>query len=367
MANNAKTQPSAAQLAAMNQQMVANLLASSTEYYLPGAPVSQPLGQQIQLAMPNTGIMIGCDLRCSLSVNATAAMEANPIGAYGTISRVESTDWYGNVRHNVSASRLNSFNGYMIGRPYNSIASSLADAAGDDLYNMPTADATGTMSFTLHVPLIREGGLDGALLTQTSNGTCFINLSTLSASSMISSTNPLAPYSAGTATFGNFTVTPYWRYLMPFNFSASQLPILALSTAFAIQESDSQSNLVAEQQNLMNFPAARTIYGQILDFVNGSSMSFGTDVSRMQIVVNGATPVQTFSANQKLIQMRNRLGADDIPGRYYWGYGTQPINTQIFGSYQMALTPSTVNSGAKMTMANKMTYAMGVPLPGLAV
>ena len=364
MATNVPTQT---QLAQMNAAQTAALLATGTEYFIKGTPVSTALGEQINLPMPNAGIMIGCDLRVSLPIDVTAAMTANSIGGLGTITNVQTSDWYGNTRHNTSASRLDSFVSYQLGRLYNHPPASLKNAGAGDLDSLPTATGKGTISFQLHVPFVRDGSLDGALLTQTSNGTCFVTLQTLADSAMVSSTNPDAPYSAGTATFSDITVTPYWRYIMPVNFDVAQLPILSLSTAFAIQDQISQSNLVANQQNLMNFAAARKIYALMIDFINGDERNFGSDVSELQIIVNGATPVQTYSANAKLVQQRNRLGADDLAGRYYFGFGAMPINTMVFGSYQTALTPSVVNSGAKQVLTQKMTYAMGQPLPGLAV
>ena len=354
---------------AQDNALAANLIANATEYYTKGSSQTAPLGQPINLAMPNSGIMVGCDLHCTLSVDNTgsAAATANPIGAYGIIKNLQSTDWYGNTRHNTSGSRLHSLVGYQLGRPYNQIAASLEAGVGLSLYDLPTAEGEGTIYFVLHVPLVKPGSLEGALLTQTSNGTCFINLTTLAASAMVSSTNPDAPYSSGTFTFGNITVQPYWRFLMPATFDAKYLPVLSLSTAYAVQDVFSQNNLTANSQNLMNFPAARKVYGQLLDFVNGDQRNFGTDINELQIIVNGATPVQTFGPTEKLIQQRNRLGADDIPGRYYFGYGRMPINTEIFGSYQMALNPNLVNSEAYQVLSSEMTYPMGVPLPGLAV
>lgn len=363
----------AQQAAAAKQQdamLAANLIANATEYYTKGSPVTAALGSQINLPMPNSGIMVGVDLHITIpcTVGSSAAMTANAIGAYGFIKNLQSTDWYGNMRHNTSGSRMHSLVGYHLGRPYNQIASSLEDSGGLSLYDLPTAESSTTpINFTLHVPLVKPGSLEGALLTQTSNGTCFINLTTLSATAAVSSSNPDAPYSAGTATLGDITVQPYWRFLMPATFAPNLLPVLSLSTAYALQDVFSAQNLTVGQQNLMNFPAARIIHGQILDFVNGDQRNFGTDVSQLQIIVNGATPVQTFGPTEKLIQQRNRLGADDVPGRYYFGYGRSPINTQVYGSYQNVLTPSSVNSGAYEVLSSEMTYPMGVPLPGLAV
>ncbi len=363
------TQAQQAAMAEQQDAMLTNLLiAQSTEYYIKGVPVQGSLGSTLNLPMPNSGIMVGCDLHVTFSYDntGTSAATANPIGAQGFISNIQTSDWYGNTRHNTSGSRLNSFVSYMLGRPYNRIASSLSEDTADLLYDLPTATGTSTVDFTLHVPFVKSGSLKGAFLTQTSNGTCFVNVSTLSATAAVSSTNPHAPYSAGTITFGTVTIQPYWRFLMPANFSAQNLPILSLSTAYAIQDVRSQANLTVGASNLMNFPAARIIHSQILDFINGDQTNFGSDITSLQIIVNGATPVQTFGPTEKLIHQRNRLGADDIPGRYYFGYGNMPINTQIFGSYQMELVPNKVNTGAYEVLSSEMTYPMGVPLPGLA-
>jgi len=202
-------------------------------------------------------------------------------------------------------------------------------------------------------------------LTQTSNGTCLINLQTLAA--LVSSTNPHAPYSAGTMTYGNVTVTPYFRFLMPVSFAPQTLPLLSLSTAYSIQEIRSPENLSVGAQNFTNFPAARTIWSQVLDYVNGSSTNFGSDLTSLAIIINGATPLKFWTPESKLIEQRNLLGADDIPGRYYFPYRSRPINTNTFGSYQIQVVPSTVNAGAFLVAASEMTYPMGVPLPGLSV
>ena len=357
----------AAQQEQMNAAQTAFTLANSTAYHIKGSPVTGALGTTFNLAMPNSGIMLGCDLHVTCSADVADAMTAGPLGAVSMINNIQTTDWYGNTRHNTSGSRLNSLVEFMLGRPWDKVPTAFDRDSANLLYNLPTAVGTADINFTLHVPLTAPGGLKGALLTQTSNGTCFVNVGTLSSTAMVSSTNPDAPYSAGTATFGSVTITPYWRFLMPSSFNEQTLPLLALSTAFSIQDVRSQSNLTASAQNYMNFPAARKISAQLLDFVNGTERNFGSDVEQLQIIVNGATPIETYSAGQKLIQQRNRLGADSVPGRYYFNYGNAPVNTETFGSYQSVLTPSTVNSGAHSVLTSQMTYPMGEPLPGLAV
>lgn len=359
--------PTQAQIAALEAAQTSYLIAHSQTYFIKGSPVSAALGTQMNLAMPNTGIMLGADLHISCSADITAAMTAGVQGASAIVSNLQTTDWYGNTRHNTSGSRLNSFVQYMLGRPYNRVPASFDLDTDNLLSELPTAVSKANINTVLHVPLIAPGGLKGALLTQTSNGTCFINVTTPSATALVSSTNPDALYSAGTATFGNVTITPYWRFLMPISFSMQTLPLTALSTAFSIQDVRSQSNLTQGSNNLSNFPAARKIQAQIFDFVNGDERNFGSDIDSLQIIVNGATPIETYSAQQKLIHQRNRLGADDVPGRYYFSYGAAPVDTQTFGSYQMQLTPSLVNTGAYSVLTSQMTYPMGVPLPGLAV
>lgn len=364
---NATPQMTPQQMAQLDAAQTAALLATSTAYHTKGSPVTAELGTTINLPMPNSGIMIGCDLHVTCSIDITAAMTAGDLGAVSMISNVSSTDWYGNTRHNTSGSRLNSMVEFMLGRPWDKVPATFDRDSADQLYNLPTAVGSSNINVTLHVPLVAPGGLNGALLTQTSNGTCFINLSFLSSSAMVSSTNPDAPYSAGTATFGKVTVQPYWRFLMPVSFDVQTLPLQALSTAYGIQDVRGQSNVTASGNNTMNFPAARKIRSQLIDFVNGNERNFGTDINELQIIVNGATPIETYSAAQKLIQQRNRIGADSVPGRYYFNFGHAPVDTQTFGSYQNVIVPNSVNSGAYLVQTNEMTYPMGVPLPGLAV
>ncbi len=348
--------------------LTAALIQNSTEYYVKQAPVTvSALGEQINLTMPNAGIMLSMDLHVQVHMNITATATANPIGAAGVVTNLQTFDWYGNVRHNVSASRLQSLIGYRQGRPYNDVPTSFnRDTAGLE-YNLPTAIANNVnLNFQLHVPIAQGGGsLVGALLTQTSNGSVNVALQTIQA--LVSSTNPHAPYSAGTIVVNSVTVTPYYRYLMPLSFAPQALPILSLSTAYSIQEIRSPENLTAGAQNLTNFPAARVVHSQLLDFVNGSSANFGSDLSQLDIIINGATPLKTWTPRAKLIEQRNILGADDIPGRYYFPYRSRPVNTATFGSYQIQVTPSTVNSGAYLIVASEMTYPMGNSLPGLTV
>jgi hypothetical protein len=355
-------QLSAQQMAA-NNALAANLLATATGYYVRQPSVSVALGQAVTIPMPNSGIMVGIDLDISTELDITAAMTPSPVGAYGLISNVTTTDWYGNTRHNVSATIMNGFNSYIQGRPYNRIASSLNNDTADLLYNLPTAVASSAeLKFSLRVPLVQPGTLNGALLTQTSNGTCSITLQT--AQALVG--GPDAPYTAGTATAGNITITPYFRFLMPTSFEAKDLPLLSLSTAYSINNVQIQ-NLVVGTNQQQNFPPARTILAQILDYVNGSERNFGSDLNSLSIIVNGATPLKQWSPQRKLTEQRNWLGADDIPGRYYFDYRRQPIDTQVFGSYAMQVNPSLVNTGAHINFASEMVYPMGVPLPGLAV
>lgn len=359
--------PTQAQLIQQDAALAANLLQTASRYYSRGQSANGKLGQQISISMPTTGIMTHVDLHITCSVDITAEATANPVGAAGLIQLVTTSDWYGNTRTNTSASRLQSLNGYHTGRPYNKIATSLKQSPGGYLYDLPTAVGTANIDFWLHIPLAASpNSLVGALLTQTANGSCQINLTSIN--SLVSSTDPLAPYSAGTLTASNVYVTPYWSYLMPSNgFAPQTLPTISLSTAYSIQDIDTPQNLAVGVNNLTNFPAARIIHSQLLDFKNGSSMNFGTDLNSLSIIINGATPLKTWDPMIKLIQQRNALGADDIPGRYYFGYTQNPINTQVFGSYQIQVNPSVVNTGANLVVASEMTYAMGVPLPGLSV
>lgn len=351
----------AAQQQAANAQLSAALLATATQYYIKQATQTVALGDSITIAMPNAGIMVGIDLDISATLDITAAMTASPVGAAGLVKNITTTDWYGNSRHNVNGTMLQGFNSYMQGHPYNRAAKSLELDA--DLYQLPTAVASAApLKYSVRIPLVQPGTLNGALLTQTSNGTC--NLTIQTASALVG--GPDFPYTAGTATIGSISVTPYFRFLMPVNFSANQLPLISLSTAYAIQNVSIQ-NLVVGTNQQQNFPAARTILAQMLDFVNGSERNYGTDLNELSIIVNGATPLKQWSAYRKLVEQRNWLNADDIAGRYYFDYRRSPVNTQTFGSYQIQINPSTVNSGAYCNFASEMVYPMGVPLPGLAV
>ncbi len=363
----APSAPTQAQLIQQDAALVAALLANSTEYYTRGPAVSGPLGQALNIQMPTSGIMVAVDLDISIPVTITAAATANAIGAPGAITNVAVQDWYGNTRTTVSASRLRSLAGYRMGRPYNRIAAALnndtANFIGDAL---PTATGAGTVRFKLHIPIAQGGSsLVGALLTQTSNGTCQVVLQSLA--SLVSSTNPHAPYSAGTMTYGNITVTPSFRFLMPSTFLPQTLPVLSLSTAYAVQDIRNTEALVAGAQNYTNFPPARTVWSQILDYVNGDQVNFGSDLDLIEVIVNGATPLKAWTPYTRLIEQRLLLGADDIPGRYYLPFRSRPINTAILGSFQLRLTPGVVNAGAYLVVASEMTYPMGTPLPGLAV
>ncbi len=363
------TQPqmTQAQLIQQDAMLSQMLIANSTEYYVRQSPVvATGLGQALNIPLPNAGIMLSCDLQIQVAVNITAAATANPIGAAGVITNVSTYDWYGNVRTNVSASRLQSRNAYYQGRPYNQVPTGFSQDSANLLYKLPTAVGADTIDFELHIPFAQgRGSLAGALLTQTSNGSCSINLQTIAA--LVSATNPHAPYSAGTMTVSSITVTPTFRYLMPTTFAPNTLPLLSLSTAFSIQEIRSPENLTVGAQNLTNFPAARTVYNQVLDYVNGSQANFGSDITSLATLINGATPLKFWTARDKLIEQRNLLGADDIPGRYFFNFGSRPVNTNTFGSYQLQVVPSVVNSGAFLVVASEMTYPMGVPLPGLSV
>ena len=358
--------PTQAQLLQQDAMLAAALLQNATEYYIQGPAVSGALGDTLNIPMPNSGIMLSADLEISIPIDITAVATANPIGAPGAVTNVTVTDWYGNTRTSVSASRLQSLLGYRMGRPFNRIPTSLNNDSADFIgQQLPTAVANSTVRFMLHVPIAQgAGSLVGALLTQTSNGTCSINLQTLA--NLISATNPHAPYSAGTATYGNVTVTPSFRFLMPVTFAPQTLPLLSLSTAYAIQEVRNQEALVVGAQNYTNFPPARTVYSQILDYVNGNQTNFGSDLTSVAVIVSGATPLKFWTPRRRLIEQRNLLGADDIPGRYYFPFRSRPINTSIYGSFQLQVTPSLVNAGAYLAIASEMTYPMGQPLPGLA-
>lgn len=350
----------------LNARML--MLSQGDRYFVQQPPVSGALGTQLQLPIPRVGIMMGVMLDVTVTPNITAAATASPLGPYTLINKVTLADWYGNTRHNTAAYTLNALNAIRAFRPYNRIASSLNNDTNTFLYEFPTAvGSTAPIRFTLWVPIAYDRyDSKGALIMQTATGNATLTLTL--ANALVGNDPTLFPYTAGTASAGNVTVTPYYDYIMPPSLAPADLPQLDLATVYAVQDQPQDStNIVVGTNKFINYPPQRNVYSAFLTYNNGNTLNFGSDVTLFETLINGVTPLKQWSPRAKLIEQRNMIGADFPPGLYYFDSRHRPIDTNLYGNFQLIMNPSAVSAGAYINTSFEMTYPLGAPLPGLAV
>jgi hypothetical protein len=168
----------------------------------------------------------------------------------------------------------------------------------------------------------------------------------------------------GDYTLTNGTVQIVQRYLQPQN-AAAPLPAMDLSTVYELSGNQPTSdNIAVGAPKFIDIPNARTVHGVYLAFANGA-YNYGSDLTSLKVRASGNTYLNTDPLDVWLMDQRNLLGSDFLPGRYFSDYSRTPITTNYVGQFQIELIPSSVGSNPSVNPMFESTYMVGTQLPGM--
>lgn len=332
-------------------------------------------GSTVRQLLENVGILQALDVVVSMTVtnNAAsggAALVPSAAFPYNLVNKIVFTDYNRVDRVNVSGAELwmrNCFRGGKIAYAGNSYAQGAPN--DNNGYAYPTNATTGAIAaassatiellFRVPVSMSRMTTM-GALLMQGNGAQAYCSTTLANNSSTGGYDHPFT---------GNYSITAgsvqvVQRYLQPQN-AAAPLPAMDLSTVYELAGNQPTSdNIAVGAPKYIDIPNARTVHGVYLTFANGA-YNYGSDLTSLKIRASGNTYLNTDPLPVWLIQQRDLLGGDFIPGRYFADYSRTPITTNYVGQFQMELIPSSVGTNPAVDPMFESTYMVGTQLPGM--
>ncbi len=371
-------QPTAQQLAQANFNNRMELIDTGLHMVKKLQPVTGPLGGTLRIPLERMGIMTGIMLEIEAPVTiATSTAVQSEFGPYSLINSVSYTDYAGIQRVVTSGFQLHTLTSLRGGRFLNASlpATSLVDEGLVDtnILNLPTAVGSGTLAFSLFIPIAYDAWSDlrGAVLSQSITGDHYVTIRL--ADSAVNSDTYTAPYgSGGPVALGDVTVTAFQQYIMPQNAGnaaslAATLPMIDLSTIYAIEGNfQDSSNIVSGQSKYINWPNNRAIMSALHIFNNGGQgVLNGDDLTGITLLGNSNTNIREMSPKLVRNLMRYRVGADTASGVYMIESRRQPITTRLYGNVQSKFDVKTANTAPYFVNQYESTYLSGTPLPGI--
>lgn len=352
-----------------------------------GTFTATALGATTRIKLFNVGIVTKLCLwvTCPVTIgtaNATRSAKA----PYNLINSVQLNDYNNTQRTILSGAQLYQINSVrkrqaaFVNNGGPIVDANGSAALGGEILNpsCPIAVGNVTISFYLEVPVAfdQETDLRGAILAQTAVGDMYLTInwnSTLYQNGSIE-----AVYNgAGTTTVvlngvTGPSVTVFQEYLLPqaINIGGkSQLPIpvLDLQTVYEllgnIRTSD---NIAVNSEKLINYPNVRSVIGMYWGLINGNTAS-ATDLNLIRIIANGNNVVKEWNQQSLILENRDYTSGDLFSGAYnFILHRSKPIETALFGNFQLGLTPNTVNANAYVEFATESFYTLGAALPGVS-
>lgn len=366
-------QPSPQNAAAQNFAARQALIATGLHMTKKLQPVTAGnLGGSVRVPLDRMGVVTGVTLLIGVPVTITAIAAASDFGPYSFLNSIRYTDFAGVERVNTNGYMLHALNSLKMHRVWGN-AVDYAFLTGSEFaidtnqLKVPTAVASDTMYFAVHVPLAYDAGSDlrGAVLAQTIYGDHYITLTLPDA--LVGSDGLAYPYKSGTMTLnGDITIEAYQHYIMPQN-GVANLPQIDLSTIYALEGNYNDSaNIVAGQSKYISWPNNRSILSAMHIFDNGGAgVLNGADLSGITLVGNSNTHLRELTPRLLRMQMRMMLQTDLANGTYLLSSRTQPVTTQLYGNVQTKMDVVTANAGAYFLSQYESTYLSGTPLPGV--
>lgn len=339
-----------------------------------GASGGGTLGGTTRIKLFNVGVTTRLLLDVTMTYDVvTAAMVVTNKNPFNVMSKVKVTDYDGTDRVNCSGFQLWVWNCVRRRMNYGYNNSSATAVLADPSMTL-TVGSARTLRFQIEVPLAFDPATDlrGAMLTQTAVGECNLTIDWNSVG-VSATANDEAIFTSATGTLANvtFSVIVFQEYLLPQAIGAQvPLPTFDLMTVYefagALRSSD---NIAAGSEKLFNYPNVRSVIGFYLNFINNSIMNAATtDISRIRVIANGNNVIREYNAADKLFEQRIAMtdGTDTRKGVIYELHRSKPIETALFGNFQLGVTPSSVSGTCNFEQGVESFYTKGSTLPGLS-
>jgi hypothetical protein len=338
-----------------------------------GASGGGTLGGTTRVKLFNVGVTTRLLLDVIMTYDVvTAAMVATNKNPFNVMSKVKVTDYDGTDRVNCSGFQLWVWNCVRRRMNYGYNNGSATAVLADPSMTL-TVGVTRSLRFQIEVPLAFDPATDlrGAMLTQTAVGECNLTIDWNSVG-VSATANDEAIFTSATGTLANvsFAVNVYQEYLLPQAIGGQvPLPTFDLMTVYefagALRSSD---NIAAGSEKLFNYPNARSVIGFYLNFINNSIMNAATtDITKIRVIANGNNVIREYGPNDKLFEQRIAMldGSDTRKGVMYELHRSKPIETSLFGNFQIGVTPSSISGTCNFEQGVESFFTKGSTLPGL--
>lgn len=380
----AAPQNSPATAAQQNSMMRQALLATAPRMRKNVLTVNATTALTSRIKLFNVGVLTKLQLFVQAAVTiGTATAVPSAKAPWNLISRLRLTDFDGTDRINVSGFQLFVINCVRTRTVFGFNNSSLTAAFTNP--SVPTAVGNGVVSFFIDVPLafdvdnpvVQLQDLRGAILAQTAVGEMYLSIDWITSLFGNGDVESLYAGSGTTTVVGNpvapgnyITCTMWQEYLLPQAIGgAGQIPLpqVDLMTVYELNGNvRSSDNLAVGTEKLMSYPNVRSVVGAYYFYVQGGTMTQGK-INGLRLIANGNNILVDHTELSQLFYQRNYMWEDsDLqPGVYWRSHREKPIETALFGSLQMGITPNTVGATPYIEVGYESFYTKGQALPGL--
>ena len=324
--------------------------------------------------LENYGILCAVDMLVSMTVTNNAAsggsaLAPSPGFPYNLIDEVTFTP-YNSQTERIFCSGLELFQRNAVHKarvPYGAV--SLAEGSPGTPMDYPTSATTGaiaaassaTVQFAMRIP-ISVGMLNtvGALFMQGISGDSYVSAKL----ALNNATGGLLLPFTGDYSISNASVQFVQQYYQAQGANPI-LPLMDFSTVYELAgKKVSTTNFAANQDKFIDMPNSRIVHGTYVRFYNGG-FNYGTDLNKLELRSSGNTTIDNNPPLLWILRQREMLGADLLPGWYYYSSARVPIETNLLGQFQIVLNPNVVNSGIQTETMFESTYMVNQPLPGI--
>ncbi len=340
--------------------------------FAPGATMRQKL--------TNVGLLRSILLHVTVSYNVTVAATPSRLSPWNILSNIKVKDYQGTDIVNVDGVQLFCLQSVKYGKRFGlSVAAiqtlpfSVPVYASNNILSGAVANNI-TADFFYRIPLayMPEVSLKGSLLMQSVTGEAFVETSF---NDSFFGANDDSVFSAGAGTVNSINVSVYQDYLslvnsvLPYFTPQGKSGQIPFTDPFWVYELNgslaTSSDLAAGQEKLLNYPNFRNVLSMLVRFDQGGSALAG-NITQIRIVENANQYVQTWSEKALAQHVREGLGTDMPPGIYYVSTRNWPVDTVLYGNYQLGITPSAVPANSSLSVLTESFYMRGASLTGLS-
>jgi hypothetical protein len=351
--------------------------AASLTYGVPttvNLPV-QPIGLNTKFFVEVTAIIA--------NPSGGSAMTRTPFGPFNICSQIQYTDPSTNQRINTTGWHvgMTQFRRHrrVPGAALTTDSPTGFGSNGPQPLAAPASIAANTTNqivrMIYEIPLsIGQDSLKGAVFSGATFTTQSLQI-TLNPNLCQNGTDPLGAVYTGASnsvppTFSGVTVTLFQEFWDQFSLGLLDPLTPDLSMVYELKNT-ALSPLVVNLDNFVRFTNLRTFLSTVLAFDNNGTMNPGTDVNYFLLQSANQTKLRYTDIYLQEYIARNQFADGTPAGVYIFDWGKNPIVTAAEGNTVLSINPSTVNSGAVLSVgwediAVAAVLASASSLPGIA-